>query len=243
MAPGGDTKQTITIGGKTYPAGVLSTLLDQNGAPVYGFYQGTSMATPHVAGLVSLMLSKDPGLSFDTVLSRLKAASSPLTATACNRPSGTDCGAGLVDAARALSGTGTTPPPPGPPAPPPPPTGNLKTYVAALKCASATDCTLFDENGSVLIEVQASQLEVSFKLEGLTAGTYIGAGWQDVNGNQVVDKGDPFGFTKSFAVGSSQNLAGLVIRMSPYTSSGASSSSTTATGSRLEQTMGSVARR
>jgi serine protease len=140
-----------------------------------------------------------------------------------------------------LTGTGTTPPPPGPPAPPPPPTGNLKTYVAALKCASATDCSLFDENGSVIIEVQANQLEVSFKLEGLTSGTYIGAGWQDINGDQKVNTGEPFGFTKPVTVGNAQNLVGLVIRMKPYTSSGSSSASVA--GSRLEQTMGVLARR
>ncbi len=242
MAPGGDTKQTITFNGKTYPAGVLSTLFDQNGAPVYGFYQGTSMASPHVAGLVSLMLSKDSNLSFDTIMSRLKASSTALSPTACNRPSGADCGPGLVDAARALGTTGTTPPPPGPPAPPPPTTGNLKTYVAALKCASATDCNLFDESGSVLIEVQANELEVSFKLEGLTAGTYEAAGWQDVNGNQKVDAGDPFGvFPKAFAISANQNLAGLVIRMKPYTSSG--SSSTALADSKLEETLGSLAHR
>ncbi len=238
MAPGGDTQQTFSLGGKTYPAGVLSTLLDQNGAPVFGFYQGTSMASPHVAGLVSLMLSKDPGLSFDTVMTRLKAASSPLSATACNRPSGNDCGAGLVNAARALTGTGTTPPPPGPPPPPPPTTGNLKTYVAALKC-SAPDCSLFDQDGSVITEVQANNLEVSFKLTNMTAGTYIAAGWQDVNNNQKVDAGDPFGFTKSFAIGASQNLIGLVIRMQPITSASAGA----AAPSRLEQTLGSLARR
>ena len=238
MAPGGDTQQTFTLGGKTYPAGVLSTLLDQNGDPVFGFYQGTSMASPHVAGLVSLMLSKDPGLNFDTVMTRLKAASSPLSATACNRPSGNDCGAGLVNAARALTGTGTTPPPPGPPPPPPPTTGSLKTYVAALKC-STPDCSLFDQDGSVITEVQANNLEVSFKLTNMTAGTYIAAGWQDVNNNQVVDAGDPFGFTKSFSIGSSQNLIGLVIRMQPITSTSAGAPAP----SRLEQTLGSLARR
>jgi serine protease len=241
MAPGGDTKQTITFNGKTYPAGVLSTLLDDQSKPVYGFYQGTSMASPHVAGLVSLMLSKDSSLSFDTIMSRLKASSTALSPTACNRPSGADCGPGLVDAARALGTTGTTPPPPGP-TPPPPTTGNLKTYVAALKCASATDCTLFDESGSVLIEVQANELEVSFKLEGLTAGTYRAAGWQDVNGNLDIDGGDSFGyFPKSFAIGANQNLAGLVIRMKPYTST--SSASAALSDSKLEQTMSSLAYR
>jgi serine protease len=238
MAPGGDTKQTITFNGKTYPAGVLSTLLDDQSKPVYGFYQGTSMASPHVAGLVSLMLSKDSSLSFDTIMSRLKAASTPLSPTACNRPSGSDCGPGLVDAARALGTTGTTPPPPGP-TPPPPTTGSLKTYVIAAKCASANDCKTLDEDSIVYTEVQAESLEVSFKLTGLSAGTYIAVGIQDVNGNIRVDKDEPAGAVGPFSVGDKQNLFGLTIRMKPFTP--ASAQSTVASSSKLEDKLRSLA--
>lgn len=85
-------------------------------------------------------------------------------------PSGNDCGPRLIDAARALSHT------PGQPTPPPPPTASLKTYVAALRCAQTNDCGLFDENGSVISEVQANRSEVSFQLTGLKAGTYVTAG-------------------------------------------------------------------
>lgn len=239
MAPGGDTKRTFTVGGQTYPAGVLSPLLDQNGNPAYGFYQGTSMASPHVAGLAALILSREPNLNFDAMISRLRAASTPLSATTCNRPSGNECGAGLVDALRAINGTGSPgnpPPPPGPPAPPPPPTGSLKTYVAALKCAQASNCTLFDEDGSVIIEVQADRIQVPFKLERLTAGTYVAAGWQDVNNNIKVDAGEPFGVAASpFTIGANQNLAGLIIRMKPFTP--ASAVSTVVTNSRLEDAL------
>jgi serine protease len=241
MAPGGDTKQTFSVGGKTYPAGVLSTLIDTDGTPVYGFYQGTSMATPHVAGLVSLMLSRDPSLSFDTVLARLKAASSALTATTCNRPSAGDCGAGLVDALKAVNASGTNPPPPGPPPPPPPTTGKLETYVAALRCAQANNCNLFDTDGSVIVVVQANSSQVPFKLSGMKAGTYIAAGWQDVNGNQKVDTGEPFGFViNPVVIGDSQNLAGLVIRMKPLVEAAASAQ---LTASKLEETFGRLARR
>ncbi len=247
MAPGGDTKQTITVGGKTYPAGVLSTLLDDKGQPSYVFYQGTSMATPHVAGLVSLMLSRDPGLTFETVLARLKAASAPLSATTCNRPSGTDCGAGLVDAVKALNAIGGNPNPI--PAPPPPPTGNLKTYVAALKCSQPNDCTLFEARGSVITELQANRSEVSFQLTGLGSGTYIGAGWQDVNGNEKVDAGEPFGAKGPFNISDNQNLGGLVIRMKPavVNSNTATLSATRSiaarTGVALEDTFAQLLRR
>ncbi len=232
MAPGGDSTQSITVGSKTYPAGVLSTILDDknNGKPVYAFYDGTSMATPHVAGLVSLMLSKDPNLSFDTVLSRLKASSTALSAQACKRPNASDCGPGLVDALKALTGTGTTPPPPGPIAPPPPTTGNSVTYVGAFKCALANDCTTVDKDSLVLIKVQGGKLELPFKLEGLTSGTYIAVGWQDINNNRTPDDGDTAGAAGPFGVGNGQNLIGLIIRMEPYTSSSSSGASVETSG-------------
>ena len=40
-----------------YQDGVLSTLSDDSGKFFYGFYQGTSMASPHVAGVAALVLS------------------------------------------------------------------------------------------------------------------------------------------------------------------------------------------
>jgi subtilisin family serine protease len=50
-APGGETVSS-------YSTGVLSTL-NNNG---YGFYQGTSMACPHVSGVAALILSNAPGI-------------------------------------------------------------------------------------------------------------------------------------------------------------------------------------
>jgi serine protease len=99
-APGGDTR---TSGG-----GILSTLNAGSttpGADSYAFYQGTSMATPHVAGVAALMLSQTPGMTPDQVEAKLKSSSRAFPASCSG------CGAGLVDAAAAL-GT-VTPPPPG----------------------------------------------------------------------------------------------------------------------------------
>jgi serine protease len=55
-APGGDT--SVDRNGDGYADGVLSTLADDSGGGLaysFVFYQGTSMASPHVAGVAALM--------------------------------------------------------------------------------------------------------------------------------------------------------------------------------------------
>lgn len=104
-APGGDTRQS---GG-----GILSTLNSGTTTPSaasYAWYQGTSMATPHVAGLVALMTSAKPALTPAQVESTLKQGVRPMPA-GCSL----GCGAGLSDATATLAqlGGGTTPPPSG----------------------------------------------------------------------------------------------------------------------------------
>ena len=90
-APGGDTGAAGN--------GILSTLNAGSttpGADNYAFYQGTSMATPHVAGVVALMLSKNGALTPDEVETRLKSSARAFPATC------TGCGAGIVDANAAV---------------------------------------------------------------------------------------------------------------------------------------------
>jgi serine protease len=104
-APGGD---------KNADAGatILSTLNSGTttpGADAYVKYQGTSMATPHVAGVVSLMLATNPSLTPAQVTQILQQSATPF-------PSGSTCasgcGAGIVNAAAAVAQAASPPPPP-----------------------------------------------------------------------------------------------------------------------------------
>ncbi|MDH5360942.1 MAG: S8 family serine peptidase [Gammaproteobacteria bacterium] len=71
-APGGNT--SADADGDGNPDGVLSTVADDSGAGIvdtYVYYQGTSMAAPHVAAVVALMKEANPAmtpLNFDTWL-------------------------------------------------------------------------------------------------------------------------------------------------------------------------------
>jgi serine protease len=101
MAPGGDVSKDLNNDG--YADGVLSlSRNDSNGQFNYAFENGTSMAAPHVAGVVALMKALNPNLGTAEVLQILKTTARPLNAQ-CNRPSGSDCGAGLIDANAALA--------------------------------------------------------------------------------------------------------------------------------------------
>lgn len=87
MAPGGDV--TRDDDGNGQPDGVLS--MTGRG---YEYYNGTSMAAPHVAGVLALWLADNPALSSSMLLSRLQATAMPRSNVECPNP----CGAGLVDA-------------------------------------------------------------------------------------------------------------------------------------------------
>src|SRR5690606_10927784 len=86
----------------TLPAGVFSTG-GGAGESDYFFSQGTSMAAPHVTGVVSLLLAADPAMTFDEVRSALVDSARPMEGWKCEeRVDVTDCGAGHLDAAAAL---------------------------------------------------------------------------------------------------------------------------------------------
>jgi serine protease len=94
MATGGETAEDLNGDGK--PDGVLSTIVDENKQPIWAYYQGTSMASPHVAGIVALMKSVNPNLTASQAEQLLKATAD--TSSQCTE----GCGAGLVNAQAAV---------------------------------------------------------------------------------------------------------------------------------------------
>jgi serine protease len=89
-APGESIYSTMNLG-STLPSGYT-----------YVNYQGTSMATPHVAGVIALMLSREPNLTADEVLSRLQLSATGFSGGACDSVSSKTCGNGIVNAGSAV---------------------------------------------------------------------------------------------------------------------------------------------
>ena len=112
VAPGGDL--TVDQNGDGYGDGVLQNTFNPNtkrpGDFSYWFFQGTSMASPHVAGTAALVISNGNAETPDDVRAALESTADV-----------TEQGWKLVNAASALTWTpGAVPTPTNTPVPPPP---------------------------------------------------------------------------------------------------------------------------
>ncbi|WP_405593982.1 S8 family serine peptidase [Streptomyces sp. NBC_01410] len=111
-APGGVTNRN--------PAaldGILSTLnsgADAPAAETFAFYEGTSMAAPHIAGLAALLKAAMPALTPAELERAMKDNARPLPGTCAG-----GCGSGLADAARTVANVAGGATPPEDPASPP----------------------------------------------------------------------------------------------------------------------------
>jgi subtilisin family serine protease len=123
MAPGGGVSATdgafgAGLGCATQPlgldkttvatstVGVLSTWRDDNNTNCYRYLSGTSMAAPHVSGVVGLMLAAQPRLTPAQIKGILQNSSNTTAITSCTDGS---CGAGLLNAEKAVNAAVATP--------------------------------------------------------------------------------------------------------------------------------------
>ncbi len=154
--------------------GVLSTLNSGTTTPNAGGYnyvnyQGTSMATPHVAGIVSLMLSAAPATTPSQVLAAIQN-----TARAFPTGTGRDCtsnlaavtttvkycGAGIIDADAAIAAVATLPATTTSLASSANPStfGQLVTFTASVTGTAPTGSVAFTANGAAIAGCGAAAL-------------------------------------------------------------------------------------
>jgi len=142
VAPGGDV--TVDQNGDGYGDGVLQqTFGNRTNDWGYYFYQGTSMATPHVAGVAALVIANGNATTPDEVRSALESTADDLGA------SGRDdfYGQGLVNAEMALTWTQGS----GPEFPTPP-TSNFDVLLTQL--SAPADILVSGGGPSLINEVE-----------------------------------------------------------------------------------------
>jgi serine protease len=97
---------TIAAPGGGAGSGILSTVntgLTSPAADGYAYFQGTSMAAPHVAGTASLMLSVNPTLTPAQVRQLMQSSARAFPVGTESDCSPGSCGAGIVDAGAAVA--------------------------------------------------------------------------------------------------------------------------------------------
>lgn len=146
-APGGETS--------TNSNGVLSTLNSGTqgpGSDNYAFYQGTSMAAPHVAGAAALLYAVDSGITPTEVETFLKNTARSFPGS-CSQ-----CGTGIVDATAAVNAAngGGNPDPD-----PEPGDGVLSNGVTETGLSASTGGEL-----RYTLEVPAGASNLSFQISG-----------------------------------------------------------------------------
>jgi len=202
VAPGGDGSR---FGGSS---GVASTTWDfVNNRASYGYYNGTSMASPHVAGVAALVLAANPTMTAAQLRTRLQNSAVDIG------PPGRDdrYGYGIVNAYNAVANV----------------TGVARTTFVRLVNALTGDT----------VRTVAARADGSFAFTRLAVGSYFVTSGQDEAGDGKIGvPGRPFGWFGGgngptlIALATAQNatatpLVGVPIEFEP--------NNTTAQGSRM----------
>jgi subtilisin family serine protease len=164
--------------------GILSTVPGGS----YKSYSGTSMATPHVAGVAALLLAQDPNASYSSVRDRLFATLDPML-----HLEGKMVHPGRLNAARALGPPATSTPSPAPTTPedvPTTPTDEAPAAPAGLTATAGIDTVSLDwadnadadlksykvfrrSSGATEFEERGTVTASSFLDQGVAPGTYM----------------------------------------------------------------------
>ena len=197
--------------------GTVATITSTHDWPASGYeaWDGTSMATPHVAAVAALVWSANPSWTNVEIREALNASAVDLGAAGRD----TTFGYGLVQAAAALDYLGGVTPPP-----PPPPTGTLSvsidspapTDVFANRAKVAIKVSVTDGGNAVsgaavsVVVTGATGVSTSFSgttgSDGLVSFSFkvntglYGKGTYTINATATMDGYDPGSATGSFIV-------------------------------------------
>lgn len=81
-APGGDTRQPNPAASDVTGAVLSTTYNTKTGVNGYGYKQGTSMSSPHAAGVAALAVSAHPGLTAGALAATLERTATPIACPA-----------------------------------------------------------------------------------------------------------------------------------------------------------------
>lgn len=177
VAPGGDT--SVDQNGDGYRDGVLQQTFSSRryGDFGYYFYQGTSMATPHVAAAAALVLANGNATTPDGVRSALEGSADDLGAAGRDNL----YGHGLLNAAAALGVVPTPPPPPEP----------VDTFPIVVLTAPSEGLIV---SGLISLTATSSDdvgvTEVSFSVDGSSVGTDATAPYEILWDTTLVSDGN-----------------------------------------------------